>query len=207
MAASSSTPCVLFLVLASACGANAGPGGSVCQHSGHAATHQAGVKRHKETTEGVTLLLDGNDVQGWGRLCAEACCDAGPNSCRFWSVYNGTCTHFARYAAPQAVVGPSAPLTVSGTVYHGNSLLNNVSGDYASLKGFNYFPAASMNDIDMWRDYDEAAVERELGWAAKAGFNFCRAWFNFVVWEAEGTSPSNFLTATVLLFLNLLGTS
>ena len=42
-----------------------------------------------------------------------------------------------------------------------------------------------MNDIDMWRDYDDAEVARDLSRAAKAGFNLVRTWVNFVVWEAE----------------------
>ena len=60
------------------------------------------------------------------------------------------------------------------------------SNPFSALKGFNYFPAASMNDIDFWRDYREDSIERELGWAAAAGLNFCRTWFNFVVWQHEG---------------------
>eukprot|EP01045_Picozoa_sp_COSAG04_P005224 COSAG04_NODE_238_length_19079_cov_9.187039_13_plen_170_part_00 len=150
--------------------ADGGGSGTGCQHSGHAATHQMGVERVALAGGVATTLAvhDGDDVKGSGQLCAEACCDAGPANCRFWSVSSGACTLFPRYAAPRSVGGPAAATTASGAVYHGASPHNNVSGEFAGLKGFNYFPASSMNDIDMWRDYDAAAIERELGWAVRS---------------------------------------
>lgn len=154
-----------------------------CSHHGHAAQHQYGVVRgvHVQPSQKIAL---GSNVSAWGVTCAQACCSAGLKACRFWSAAGGECSLFLRYAKPSSINGSSAATAVSGAVYYGNDGAN----PYAGLKGFNYFPSSSMNDIDFWRDYDKETIERELGWAAAAGFNFCRAWFNFVVWQREGTA-------------------
>lgn len=53
------------------------------------------------------------------------------------------------------------------------------------LRGFNYVPPSAFNDIDMWTNYSRAATERDMTIAEKTGFNFCRVFLNFHVWEAE----------------------
>jgi hypothetical protein len=159
---------------------------AVCSHQGHPAQqHRSGVVRGWGTNATKTLKL-GPNTSTWGSTCGQACCSSGSGVCRFWSAANGECQLFRRYAQPTSRNNNpqiSAGAT-SGVVYYGATGNN----PYSALKGFNYFPASSMNDIDFWRDYDTVAVKRELGWAAAAGFNFCRTWFNFVVWQAEGAS-------------------
>jgi hypothetical protein len=143
--------------------------------------------------ESKKIGLGKTNATSWGAACAEACCAAGATACRFWSVMGsssaggqGECSLFSRYAKPSSLPSNDtrAATAISGAVYYGAASSN----PYSALKGFNYFPASSMNDIDYWRDYDEAAIERELGWAAAAGLNFCRTWFNFVVWRHEGAA-------------------
>ena len=154
-----------------------------CSHKGHAGQHQYGVVRGVGVSPSQKVPL-GSNASAWGVTCAQACCTGGPKACRFWSAADGECSLFPRYAKPSSINGSSAATAVSGAVYYGNDGTN----PFAGLKGFNYFPSSSMNDIDMWRDYDKATIERELGWAAAAGFNFCRTWFNFVVWQREGAA-------------------
>jgi hypothetical protein len=121
------------------------------------------------------------------------------------------CTLFPQYAAPVDADSASS----SGAVYYTDGA-DNLTARFSDLKGFNYFPASSMNDIDMWRDgdYNEAAIVRDLGRARRAGFNFVRTWVNFVVWEAEGTkltsklqrfvAAANQVSAFVFVFVFVL---
>ena len=55
------------------------------------------------------------------------------------------------------------------------------------LVGFNYVPGYAVNDVEMWdkETFDPEAIDRELGWAAKAGFNSCRVFLNYIVWEDD----------------------
>ena len=40
----------------------------------------------------------------------------------------------------------------------------------------------------MWQGatFDAATIDRELGWAREIGFNSCRVFLQFLVWEHEG---------------------
>lgn len=55
------------------------------------------------------------------------------------------------------------------------------------LIGCNYLPSTVVNDVEMWQldTFDRAAIDRELGWARKLGFNTVRVFVNFVVWKAD----------------------
>jgi hypothetical protein len=46
-------------------------------------------------------------------------------------------------------------------------------------------PPQAVNDIDMWTGYYRAVTERDMAIAAATGFNFCRIFLNFHVWDAE----------------------
>ena len=125
--------------------------------------------------------------------CAAACCaalgaGAAASPCRSWNLLpaGGPCQLLSGYSAP---VAAAAAGTCSGVVYRpgAQSVAANHSAAfsrYGQLRGFNYVPPASNNDIDMWRDYDAAAVERDMAIAQAAGFDFCRVFLNFYVWDA-----------------------
>jgi len=53
--------------------------------------------------------------------------------------------------------------------------------------GFNYVPSSAVNSTEMWmfETYDAEAVNKELGIASETGFNSCRVFLQFLVWEAE----------------------
>ena len=57
------------------------------------------------------------------------------------------------------------------------------------LCGFNYVPSTAANAAEMWqRDtFDPETIERELGWAARIGFNSCRIFLQYLVWEDDRT--------------------
>ena len=61
------------------------------------------------------------------------------------------------------------------------------------LCGFNYVPHYAINSTEMWQheDFDPRLIGRELGWAREIGFNACRVFLPFVVWQAD---PSGFLS-------------
>lgn len=53
--------------------------------------------------------------------------------------------------------------------------------------GFNYLPASAVNFLEMWsRDtFDRDGIDRELGWAAEAGFNAVRTNLHYLVWQQD----------------------
>ena len=55
------------------------------------------------------------------------------------------------------------------------------------LCGFNYLPSTAVNWTDIWQaeTFDAATIERELGWAADAGYNTLRINLPFIVWEHD----------------------
>jgi len=55
------------------------------------------------------------------------------------------------------------------------------------LCGCNFVPSTAINSTEMWQadSFDEAAIERELGWAADIGFNSVRVFLQYLVWEAD----------------------
>lgn len=55
--------------------------------------------------------------------------------------------------------------------------------------GCNYLPANAINQIEMWSaaTFDPAMLDRELGWAARLGFNSLRVYLHDLVWREDGT--------------------
>jgi hypothetical protein len=55
------------------------------------------------------------------------------------------------------------------------------------LCGFNYVPSTAVNSTEMWQEetFDAATIERELLWAREIGFNCCRVFLQFRVWQAN----------------------
>lgn len=55
------------------------------------------------------------------------------------------------------------------------------------LCGFNYLPSTAVNWTDIWQSetFDAATIDRELGWAAAAGYNTLRINLPFIVWEHD----------------------
>jgi hypothetical protein len=64
--------------------------------------------------------------------------------------------------------------------------------DYAWLQGFNYVPGYARNDIEFWRDYDPAVIEREMEYAKRLGLNCVRPFLAWVVYRA---GPEKFITS------------
>lgn len=61
---------------------------------------------------------------------------------------------------------------------------------YANIKrplGFNYLPRTAVNSTEFWqnKDFNEAVIEEELGWAMDIGYNTCRVFLQYLVWENE----------------------
>jgi len=53
--------------------------------------------------------------------------------------------------------------------------------------GFNYVTSSAVNSTEMWQSesYEIDCIHRELALAAEAGFNSCRVFLQFLVWDAE----------------------
>lgn len=57
--------------------------------------------------------------------------------------------------------------------------------DFSWIRGANYTPSYAPNDVVIWRDFDAAVVDRELGYAADLGLNSVRTFLNYIVYEAD----------------------
>ncbi|GHT22795.1 hypothetical protein FACS189419_05870 [Planctomycetales bacterium] len=55
------------------------------------------------------------------------------------------------------------------------------------ILGCNFVPSTAVNDVEIWQaeTFDLAAIDKELGWAAKWKINSIRVFLNYVVWEAD----------------------
>lgn len=58
-------------------------------------------------------------------------------------------------------------------------------GNLSWVRGANYVPSSSQNDLATWLDYDEALVEQELQWAGASGFNAIRVFLHHLAHEAN----------------------
>ncbi|MCL1794697.1 MAG: glycoside hydrolase family 5 protein [Oscillospiraceae bacterium] len=59
--------------------------------------------------------------------------------------------------------------------------------DTGWLFGFNYVPSTAVNSTEMWQKetYDKETIKRELAIGAKTGYNSCRVFLQYIVWEKE----------------------
>lgn len=57
--------------------------------------------------------------------------------------------------------------------------------DPVDVRGALYVPSRAWNTFQMWHDYDEAVIERDLGYAASIGVNAVRTWVSFEQWERD----------------------
>ena len=57
--------------------------------------------------------------------------------------------------------------------------------DTTDIRGFNYLPSSARNDVEFWRDYDRALIERELAYAQRLNLNLARVFLSYVVYERE----------------------
>ena len=135
------------------------------------ATFRANTRRNAAPT---TVLPRLSPAQ-----CADSCCNTA--GCMSWEVdtSNG-CRLFDAFLvdAEESALGHT-----SGVVYRS---LPFQATQWGQIRGFNYVPSWAVNDIDMWHAYDRATVERDMGIAQKAGFNFARVFLNYVVWATQG---------------------
>jgi hypothetical protein len=55
------------------------------------------------------------------------------------------------------------------------------------LVGANFSPSTAVNQLEMWQPdtYDEATIDRELGWAEEIGYNTMRVFLHDLVWSAD----------------------
>lgn len=60
------------------------------------------------------------------------------------------------------------------------------------LVGANFIPSTASNQLEMWQaaTFDEATIDRELGWAASLGFNTARVFLHDLAWSQD---PGGFL--------------
>jgi len=64
--------------------------------------------------------------------------------------------------------------------------------DQPWLVGANFVPSTAVNQLEMWQadTFDEATIDRELGWAADAGLVTVRVFLHHLLWQQD---PDGFL--------------
>ena len=69
--------------------------------------------------------------------------------------------------------------------------------------GFNYLPSTAVNSTEMWQQetYDGKIIKKELRLAADSGFNSCRVFLPFLVWEMQ----RNKFMENLIDFCNIAG--
>jgi hypothetical protein len=55
------------------------------------------------------------------------------------------------------------------------------------IVGFNYVPSTACNTTEFWsaETFDEKTIDCELGWGARLGFNSCRVFVQYLVWQQD----------------------
>lgn len=55
------------------------------------------------------------------------------------------------------------------------------------IVGANFVPSTASNQLEMWQaeTFDPETIDRELGWAAAAGFNTMRVFLHDMLWTAD----------------------
>ena len=55
------------------------------------------------------------------------------------------------------------------------------------LFGFNFVPSTAVNDTEMWQaeTFDIKTMDRELAWAEGLGYNSCRVFLQYIVWQQD----------------------
>jgi len=61
----------------------------------------------------------------------------------------------------------------------------------AKVRGALYLPARAFNAYQMWKDYDRAAIERDLSFAAKLKLNALRVFLNYDYWLEDRSRLEN----------------
>jgi hypothetical protein len=69
---------------------------------------------------------------------------------------------------------------------------NDWYADQPWLVGCNFIPSTAVNQLEMWQadTFDDATIDRELGWASALGFNTMRVFLHDLLWEADPTGFS-----------------
>lgn len=60
-------------------------------------------------------------------------------------------------------------------------------GTHGWLRGSNYLPGSAINQLEMWQadTFDEATIDRELGYAENLGFNSMRVFLHDLTWQQD----------------------
>jgi len=58
---------------------------------------------------------------------------------------------------------------------------------HAPFIGYNYVPRTAVNTTEMWQadTFDPATIAQELAWAGRVGYNTCRVFLQYLVWDAD----------------------
>jgi hypothetical protein len=59
--------------------------------------------------------------------------------------------------------------------------------EHGWLRGSNFLPSTAINQLDMWQEntFDEATIDRELGYAQGLGFNSMRVFLHDLPWQQD----------------------
>ena len=73
---------------------------------------------------------------------------------------------------------------LSSCVAHAATSTNYVN-TWADVRGVNYVPSFSMNPVETFADYNQAVIEKELGFAQALNLNTVRVFLHLFAWAAD----------------------
>jgi len=59
---------------------------------------------------------------------------------------------------------------------------------FAEVRGVNYLPSSAVNPTEMWLEFDETTIDRELGFAEELGLTSLRVFLPYLVYENDAAS-------------------
>ena len=97
--------------------------------------------------------------------------------------------HYRRYA-PLLIALAASAVTTGAIARDRQWTPEEAANWYAAqpwLAGANFVPASAINQLEMWQagTFDPETIDRDLGYAAGAGFNCMRVFLHDLAWEAD----------------------
>jgi len=83
-----------------------------------------------------------------------------------------------------------ATVLIGGLLLSGSLSAEPAKDDLAWMRGANYVPSYSRNDVQTWMDFDPVVIDRELGYAERLKLNTVRVFLQQAVYEKQ---PEKFL--------------
>ena len=77
--------------------------------------------------------------------------------------------------------------------------MTSLHDDLRQVRGANYLPSYAINTVAIWREFDPAVIDREMGYAERLGINSVRVFLHYHVYEHDPAAYLRMVEAFVAL--------